>query len=213
MILAEVNRWVGVVTASAGAVIVSPAGTRLLLVDSWTGFKRYGNRVRGDLARILPLLRRNATVHGGTATITVSASARGVATHTRGLSWDVHASPEERLEALRRYVLDLGMRVDEVGSGLTREVSVREGAVADLEHRLRTDMQLLRDQLDQWERQAARIDARGLPVIAVGIFLSGVPDELAKIPAGLGWLCPALGLAMAVPASIRTWREAHPSRG
>lgn len=50
--------------------------------------------------------------------------------------------------------------------------------------------ELLREVRDRWdenERKTARVQAHGLPVIAVGIFLSGVPKELSDIPV-LGWL-------------------------
>lgn len=41
--------------------------------------------------------------------------------------------------------------------------------------------------LKQKDDQSAEIDAAGLPVIAAGVFLSGVPTELALVPP-IGWV-------------------------
>lgn len=68
----------------------------------------------------------------------------------------------------------------------------------------------LRRLLDERERQAARIDARGLPVVGFGILLSGVPDELASFLYPFGWLLPIFGIVITVTAGVSAWRERHP---
>lgn len=61
-VLEAVNKWVGVVIALVGSVVVAPAGTGLLLGSSWTGLRRRGSLVRGQLSRILPFLGSSADV-------------------------------------------------------------------------------------------------------------------------------------------------------
>jgi hypothetical protein len=46
----------------------------------------------------------------------------------------------------------------------------------------------LRLLVEEKERESAQIDARALPVVGFGILLSGIPEELASIPFGLGWI-------------------------
>jgi len=72
---------------------------------------------------------------------------------------------------------------------------------------LRAETAELRRLLEEREHRAARIDARGLPVVV----LSGIPDQLASIPYGIGWVAPVLGIATAVAAGVPAWREAHPA--
>jgi hypothetical protein len=59
------------------------------------------------------------------------------------------------------------------------------------------------------DEQLARIDARGFPVIAAGIFLSGVPEDLAHFLYPLGWLWVVIAVTVCVGVSISAWREAH----
>jgi len=62
--------------------------------------------------------------------------------------------------------------------------------VGDLED-LRSKVLDLRDLLNEEQGNAARVDARGLPLIAVGILLTGVPDGLARWD-WFGWFCFAV---------------------
>lgn len=51
---------------------------------------------------------------------------------------------------------------------------------------MRTDHQALLAQWEAEKRRDAQIDARGLPLIGLGILLAGVPDGLAKV-SWIGW--------------------------
>ncbi len=76
-----------------------------------------------------------------------------------------------------------------------------------MQESLRSDIAELRQQLAERDHEGARIDARGLPVIGFGILLSGIPDELASIPWGLGWVFPILGLGAGVAAALTPYRR------
>ena len=69
---------------------------------------------------------------------------------------------------------------------LQTERNERLQEAAALHARLRRDVSELHTGLQRRDVEAARIDARGLPILAVGVVLSGIPDELAMIPLGLG---------------------------
>ena len=160
------------------------------------------------MARFLPFLRRDVsiTVVSGTGT-----GSLGVAVTLTGSGrvWHPTAPIAERIEALRKHISEIEGRLNEVTQELRQETSERERVVAEIGVKLNAEMIELRHLMSKQERQSARIDARGLPVIAFGVVLSGVPDELASIPYGIGWLAPALGFAAAMAAGVPAWREAH----
>lgn len=206
--LPEVNRLVGVLIAVVGAVVVAPSGTRLLLEWSWGWVRRRGQQIQDQLARVFPALRRNLTITAEPAGLAV-AVATGWGSATVSRPWDPSAPVDERIEALRQHILEIEESLTGVGQQLSQQTAASEGADAELDERLRAEGDELRRRLDEQERQSARIDARGLPVIAAGIFLSGVPDELASIPLGFGWPFPVLGIGLALAAAIPARREAH----
>ena len=60
--------------------------------------------------------------------------------------------------------------------------------VAELKRTLEQKTAELRLLVEEKERESAQIDARALPVVGFGILLSGIPEELASISFGLGWI-------------------------
>lgn len=200
--------WASASPCSA-AVVVAPSGTRVLVRSAWVWLRRQGARTRGQLARFLPFLRRDLNVQGVTASIGVGL---GVGTSTgSGRAWHPTASVDERIEALHQHMTEVEGQLNEVSQQLSQETSKRERALAELEAGLRAETAELCRLLEEQEHRAARVDARGLPVIALGIVLSGIPDQLASIPYGIGWVAPVLGIAAAVAAGVPAWREAHPA--
>jgi hypothetical protein len=200
-VLAEVNRWVGVLIAVFGTVVVSPSGARLLWGSATGWLRKRQSQARGQLARFLPFLRRHGQVHVTDAAAAADLLAVSTLTATGGV-WPENASVDDRIEALRQHIADVEQQLNQVAQRLGEEASTRERAVAELQSALQHETAQLRRLLEEQERQSARIDARGLPVIAAGIFLSGVPDELASIPHGIGWLFPVLGVGFAVAAAV-----------
>jgi len=163
----------------------------------------------GLLARWLPFFRRNQSVRvadvAGSASLaavgTVSASAR---------AWHPAAPVDERIEALRTYVTEVEGRLNQLDHRFSLEIWDRKQAVGDLDRKLNQEVSELHLLLASKEQQTARIDSRGLPVIAAGIFLSGVPEALASaLPWGLSWLFPVVGVWSALAAAVPAWREAH----
>jgi hypothetical protein len=203
----DANRWVGVGIALVGCLVVAPAGTGLLwhTAAGWT--HQRGHQLRGRLARVLPFLRRDATIRPNTVSA-VAAVATATVT-VSGRVWTPSAPVDERIEALRQHIAEVEGRLNEITSKLNAEREARERAVAELKQTLKEETAALCRQLEERERDSARIDARGLPVIGLGVLLSGVPDELASLPIGLGWLFPVVGLGAVVAAVQGAWRARH----
>lgn len=200
-LLADVNRWVGVCVAVIGAVVVEPNGTRLLLQSSWAWLDRLVRRAHHALVRVLPFLRKDASVKAATAT----GSAEGTLTFegmAEGRSASETGTFQEQLDSLRQLVAALKTEVSGLDAEHQVEVANLRRALDALEARLTADTHQMRQELDERERQDARINARGLPVIAAGIFLSGVPDQLAGWLYPFGWLWPIVALWLAVTAAL-----------
>lgn len=205
-LLSDVNRWVGVVIALVGSVVVAPGGTGLLRRSATDWMRRRKHQLRGLLTRFLPFLRRDVTIHAAGATGVTSASG-GATAIVSGRAWQPGASVDERIEALRQHITEVEGRLNEVTRTLREETESRERAVAELKRTLEEETVELRRLLEKRERESARIDARGLPVVGFGILLSGVPDKLASIPFGLGWIFPVLGVGAAATATVHAWRH------
>ena len=117
-----------------------------------------------------------------------------------GRAWHPTAPVDERIEALRKHITDVEGHLNHTAEMLRQETSKRAEAIARLDTARKHDLAELRRLLDEKDRDTALIDARGLPVIGLGILLSGVPAELAAIPWHLGWLFPVIGIGAAAAA-------------
>ena len=64
--------------------------------------------------------------------------------------------------------------------------------------------------MDKVRWNEIKVNANGLPLIGFGIVLSGIPDWLARLPYGLGWVLPAVALLL---ATVITWPSLKERRG
>lgn len=207
-VLANVNQVVGVGIAVVGLVVTAPSGTKKLFVSTWGWLQRRQGQVRHHLARLLPFLRRDGTVQGTTAVGTAMATFGGVAS-AEGWAWSASSPADERIEALRKHLMEVEGRLNDVRRQLRDETRTREQSLAELERRIRLELGQLQQSIISRDQQSARIDARGLPVVAAGIVLSGLPDELAGFLYPLGWLWVIIAVVLCVGATVSAWRDAH----
>ena len=72
---------------------------------------------------------------------------------------------------------------------------------------MRTDVQGVRDDLAERDKRDDRLDAEGLPLVALGILMTGLPDGLAEITAvGIAFICIAVVLSVhALFVVVGTW--------
>ena len=206
--LAGVNQFVGVGVAVVGLVVTAPSGTKKLFVSTSGWLQRRGNQVHHHLARLLPFLRRDATLQGTSAVGTAMATFGAVAS-AEGWAWPAGSPADERIEALRKHLMEVEGRLNEVRRQLRDETRAREQSLTELERRIRVELGQLQQSIISRDQQSARIDARGLPVVAAGIVLSGLPEELAGFLYPLGWLWVFVAVAMAVGVSVSAWRDAR----
>jgi hypothetical protein len=131
----------------------------------------------------------------------------GAVLSAEGWAWPAGAPADERLEALRQHLIEVEGRLNEVRRQLRDETHAREQSVAELERRIRGELEQLQQSIISRDQQSARIDARGLPVIAAGIVLSGLPDDLAGFLYPLGWLWVIITVVVSVGVSVSAWRD------
>lgn len=193
MDLELVLKCTGVVLGMVGAALSSPLGVK-------HGLGKFGQKAGVVLdkldaldKRVEAYLRKVFRRPGKTpATQEIAvpgiASLEGFGTlQATGFAWTPGADLETRVEQLR-------LRMDYLTTQMDRRFEETLQTIQDHELELQKLRQLweellreVRDRWDENERKTARVQAHGLPVIAVGIFLSGVPKELSDIPV-LGWL-------------------------
>ena len=122
-------------------------------------------------------------------------------------AWPASASANERIEALRQHLLEVEGRLTDVRRQVHDETFARRQSIAELEGKLQAQLEQLQQSILGRDQQSARIDARGLPVIAAGIVLSGLSKELADFLYPLGWLWVIIAVTVSAAVSISARRE------
>lgn len=189
-------RWVGVITAIVGSVVAAPSAGVLIIrqaaAGAWAGFRWLLRQV--PLVKHLPFLRpaTSKTAHGqAEGGMRLSGTADGLAV----------AGPmtptAEQLEMLWSAISRLYEKINQVSQDAQQrdaDLAKRlDTAVAEL----RTTHQATRSQWEEERRRAVRIDARGLPLIGLGVLMTGLPDGLATWH-WLGWLVIAVAVILMV---------------
>ncbi|MDN4611461.1 hypothetical protein [Arthrobacter burdickii] len=165
--LEPIIKWTGVLVGLAGAILASPDGSRQFVRASW----RWVRSLFGP---------RSPSVESATGQASGGVRTEGTAYGVK--PWDEHTTLKTRIDMLLTRIeqlegtlvqvkAELGNRIDSLGAQISELTSALDQAKQELHRRIDTN-----------EKRAAEIDAFGLPVIGLGIFLSGVPDELAAAP-------------------------------
>ena len=202
--LADWVRRVGVVAAVFGTAVAAPEGTARLWRWIASPLRWVWQKVRPWLARYLPFLRRNVTAYPKTAGGAAVMGAFGI--RATGFVWNPNASLEDQVKLLQDRLQEFHALI------FTETEKVRQEArAADAELRQTIEQQAgeFRALHEGHEaahmaarRQTARVDARGVVLLGLGIVMTGIPDGLARFT-WLGWL--AIVGALAVTIWFVTW--------
>ena len=174
--LSDVIRWVGVAVAVAGVVLATPDG----IASGWRSLKN-GLRKANTRARLLLGLPVQIVGSGHVTFKKIGVAGRGYV--DTWMPWSETARADAKIEILHQQADELRRRLDDLRTRfdgdvdlLLREIRAAESSVAGQIRQLASEMRGERS-------QASHVDARGLLPVALGIVLTAVPDELAKIPA------------------------------
>lgn len=198
-VLTEVVRWTGVGIALVASFLAVP------------GAVRHYSAVGAQHAQAIAarLTRREPPITGAMGAVLphVEVSASGLV--TRNPAPELDLGP--RLAVIEHGVDLLNAAVISLAGETTKAKHEIRAEIAEVSGRLTTDLRDLRTRLDVEEQAEVRVNGRVLPLVGLGIVLSGVPDAIAEAPAvAVGLLTLALGLTTwAADLFVAEWTRQH----
>jgi hypothetical protein len=201
--LSDAIRWIGVAVAVAGVVLATPdaipSGWRS--TANWLANRR---REANELAR--RLLRRPVTrVGAGQTSISITSTCTGRRVWEWS-AWPEDAGTDGKIAVLHQHADELRNHLDGLDATLTTNVVTLRGEIGEAESRLEGRIQKLVSEINGERSRASHVDARGFGPIALGVILTGIPDELAKILA-VGAIVTAIAVSWTVGAIPGWWRD------
>ncbi|MFI7455341.1 hypothetical protein ACIBQX_48305 [Nonomuraea sp. NPDC049714] len=199
-ILVWVIKWVGVVITIIGAFIAAPDAAQSLFGGSWKWVKRQARKVLPKKTRVVAI----GTAYEANASGSLSVRKSG------GHNWPEDARVDQQVAMLRAYIEDVEVRLNQTMDAVAAEQTTRDAALHQLKGELRGEIDQVRALIDQQEREAVKIDTRGMFPIAIGVLFGNVPEFLASWPGWyLPWLWPfaGLGVTIAIAAIARKDRR------
>lgn len=183
-------QWIvvaGVVTALAGSLVAAPDGARLILREVFSGTAQ----ALGWVFRRRRVVRQSMST-GFSSTFNVGANLTGDVTRKAGRPF---MEQIERLwevtDSLQRQISEVRQEMPQIEARLSSDLQAASGE-------LRSALAKLTERVEEQERQAVRIDARGLPLVGLGIVLTGIPNYLAA------WVWPGWSV-VAITAVLVFW--------
>jgi hypothetical protein len=207
--LADMLRVEGVVVALVASFLAAPAATRHM----WDRFKQLLSKARQLVSSVAKSLWRWLT--GGARTVQVhplnmafEGEAAMPVTASVTTSWAVNANDDIalRVERLESRMGEVNERLTLLDAKVQAEATERHKAIDYLIGRFSEDVQLVRDKIAAREGDALRVDATALPVIGLGIVLTGIPDFLAAFTL-LGVVAFITALAFLLRALVLFWEK------
>jgi hypothetical protein len=184
----QLNLWFGIAAALAGLYVTAPEAAPIswgYLRAIWRWFRRVA----------LTVLRRRRSAppagesHGG---FNLNGSGLGDG-HAHLSETGMPGGVDQQIEELRRAVRALQARLDDHDRKLREERGERTEADERIETSVEREVDRIDSETATRERQSAVVNARGLLPVALGIVLSGAPNELAPL-----WELSLLLLLLAV---------------
>ncbi len=197
--LADWVRRVGVAAAVVGTAVAAPEGTARLWrwingPVRWAWWK-----VRPWLARHLPFLPRSAAVYPKTAGGAAVVGAAGM--RATGSVGNPDAPLEDQVRLLHEQMTEFHALIFTETDKARQEAREGDAELRQMIERHAGELRALHEAHQAAHvaagRQAARVDARGVVLLGLGVVMTGVPDGLARF-AWLGWLVIAGALAVTI---------------
>ena len=192
-------RRAGVVVALAGACEAAPAGTAAVLAAVSTRVRRWARAAWAVFRRQPPKPPVEITAAGGVT----------LKMHTvlaTGETWDESAPLQEQTAALHAWMQQLAARIANLERAAVAQTEALRAELQGELAQVRAAHEALAGRIARMEDSNTRIDARGVPVVAFGILLTGISAELAAWPP-LGWASTAAGIIAAVEVGRRVVRD------
>lgn len=195
-----VLRVAGVLLAGLGAVLTSPHGWKRMVFLTGFWLKSKYIQIQMWLSKYLKFIRRPPTIVRAT-----SASASAGALSARVVAENripPEATTEEKLVIMEVALRNLQNLVNSDYENLNNKVTEVKSLLGEVSEKTAE----LHTKMIKAQEEAASIDAAGIPVIAAGILLSGIPRELAIFPIA-GWITLTLSIVLAYAMTRKTIRD------
>jgi len=175
-----------------GTLVATSNGVALIATRASRWFV---NGARWITKRVAELRGKSSSVTAlaGTAESTSSANAALVQIKP---GWDRNAPIDVRVDFVHEEVSEVRRDVEQLRRDSGERHSRLDQKVESLANEIRTDLRELTERVERAERNAARVNAWGFPLIGLGIVMTGVPGGLADVPP-VGWLFVVLAGALA----------------
>lgn len=201
--LPDLIKYVGVVVSVVGILIATPSGTFFM----WNRGQTWTRQRAASVKKLAAWMLRGRDTHANirqSSTVLGSAALSGSGTATAsGEAWPSSGSAEERIERLHDFVTVLQRGEAELRRALQEETSGRHEDIKATNKALHGAVSDLRKLIARNEQDAAHIDGRGLPVLALGILLTNLTEIFG---AGLAVAC-ATTLASFTYMTCEAWRS------
>jgi hypothetical protein len=180
--LANMLRIEGVVVALVASFLAAPAATRHMWARIKLEVGSVRRRVGSGLHRLRLWLTRRREVQLNDAATAEEALSMVPVSSSLDLSWAVNAEDDLKLrvERLEQRMGQVNERITMLQGTVRAEAAERREAIDDLARRLSDEVQSVRNKIIAAEENALRVDATALPVIGLGIVLSGIPELIAR---------------------------------
>lgn len=195
--------------AVLGALAANPDATAHGWNTFWGRVQQGARRSRGYLARFIPALRKNATVHGVSATLNAisavsSLSVRGI------VGWSPGATLDQQIAVLDARTLSLDKELGELGQTVSQMDTRMRAELTDAVRVLRGEAGNIWKALEELRLDIVHSDASALPIIVVGVALSGLAPDAASVPMWLGLLALVAAVGLTGCLGLRIFRpRAH----
>jgi hypothetical protein len=167
-------------------------------------------QVRGQLARVLPFLRRNADVSATTVVGVVTMADAMVLTDSASVAR--YGSLDERVA----YLASELERIDTDLRSLRTDVDAKDAAQQAALHALKDDLGRryaeIDRRIDEAKTEETKINASALPLIGFGIVLSSGAADIARLPVWANVIVLVALLAISASAVWQIRRKALVAR-
>lgn len=184
--LTNVISWVGVATGIVGAIVIAPRGAVELVREAIDSVRRVLLRRKPPRAIGSADLDGASDMSAAPCVITSIDEDAPVEDQVRQLLDAINGLNQALLSAQQQSAkrdAELDSRIDQVVAGLQESDAAIRRQIAAAEH------------------QEARFNARGLPLIGLGILMTGVAGILAE-HAWIGWLSVAVAAIFVIFAAV-----------
>ncbi|WP_454859089.1 hypothetical protein [Promicromonospora soli] len=207
--LEDFTRWLGIVIAVVGALVANPEATGHAWGSFWGTVGQAIVWARTLLARIIPWLKAKPSgqhvVPGG-----IAGALPGLTGHMRGMvDWRKDATVEEKVAVLDQRTRAMDKELGELQQALTRTNERLRAELAEKVGELRRETEELRGDVRALESDRVKLDASALPIIVLGVLVTGIAPDAVRVQLWAWWLLLLLAVAITwwrVVAIVRAHR-------